>query len=164
MFRELADRRIAGVFGCIMLASMLFALSRAHVGWYYVVPTTAGPMLGWIYLLVRPLNPYRSLYARIEGMESEQSCSALRLVNTLASPEARWLAFKTGLVTAAALGTIGVLMCWSRQEPPTWSANGGAVLALTLMFAVTSLLVYTHVLMRWAFRTWSTTDRACPQS
>ena len=51
------------------IAVLLYAITNFNNGWLYTVPTLLGPLLSSLFLMVRPLNPYKSLYARLEGME-----------------------------------------------------------------------------------------------
>ena len=107
---------------------------------------------------MRPFNPYRSLYARREGKEDADSrpgaTTARRVAEMLQSTTAKRLTVRTGLF--AAVGVLarnwlrglgeGALLAWSLELWPSTF--------ISLFWALWSLGLQYHVLMRWLIQEW----------
>src|SRR5438445_12115445 len=107
---------------------------------------------------MRPLNPYRTLFARIDRMVEPKRGDAspqARLVCILASGSAFRVATAAAVGTSVALLGLAWLVSLSRQRPPTSSLDVGAVLTFTAIFAIMSLGIQCHCLLRWTFRHWN---------
>jgi len=155
LFEEFSSiRSIAPGFG-ISFAMLFFILSKFNNVWLYYVPTGSGPLVALAFLYVRPLNPYRSLFARIDRMVEPKRGDAspqARLVCILASRSAFGVSIAVAVGTSLALLGLAWLVSLSRRQPATSSLDVGAVLTFTAIFAIMSLGLQCHCLLRWTFR------------
>ena len=161
MFKEWASRRVITLFCSIVFSLVFFGLTRMSNGWLYLVPAIVGPLLGALFVLLRPLNPYESLFANLEHMNREDKRSdwpGNRLVEVLASGAAKRLAIRTGVMTSLVLGGVAFGISWLSKNV-AWSLDVGAVAVVTVVFAIFSLGIQYHVLLRWAFRSWDVQGR-----
>ena len=157
MILELADPRIAFSFSVVVFGIIIYGLSRAHNAWMYVVPSVAGPLLAAVLFMVRPFNPYRTIYARIELMWDAGTTTRgpeSRLVELLRSTCARRVSLRVGVLNALVLLAICGSVALLRPGPLQWSCDFGIVL-MTALFACLSFLMQVNFLLRWAFAVWA---------
>jgi hypothetical protein len=170
MIRSFADRPTllpaVFIFGLVCFMSV-----RTHSAWVYFIPPVVAPLLVSVVLIVEPFNPYRNLFARLEGRDitvSETDPYALRLRELLASKKAQSLVLRTGILLAllscVAMGLIALF-----QHRPFDSYSELLNLPFNMLcaicgFAVASAYVIIHVLLRWAFSEYGGIGSAEPKS
>jgi hypothetical protein len=161
MFEELSNGWTMTVFISIMVCLFyLLFLIRLHNGWLYLVPSVMGPILGAVFLMIRPLNPYRSLFADLEGKDEEHIQSdpaAVRMMTLLGSRRAKRVLISSGTLSAVLLCIISWGISVVVDRPLNWTFDVGAVVTVTVIFAIFSLGPHCYFLLRWVFRSWNTT-------
>ena len=68
--QEFANPRIVLGLYCMICPALIFGLVQVHNAWIYLIPTIIGSLLPTLLFLFRPYNPYQSLFARVQGMDS----------------------------------------------------------------------------------------------
>ena len=136
--------------GCLPI--LYYGLARAHNGWLYLVPPLLGPPLGAVFLVVRPFNPYRSVYAALEHIEDRPRFdqNAGRLIARLASPSARAILCWSAAGTSGLFGVVSIVVASLQDAGVPWDFRPLSLVALTVIYAIFSLAGHYHLLLRWA--------------
>ena len=160
MIRELADRRFIAVV-LLAYAPLLYRHTTDPSGWQTLIPCVAGPLLAALFLTLRPLNPYESLFAELEGKTWESmndDPAAQRFVMLLGSGDAKRLTWKTGTLSSAAFSLIVWLGSTFVETSKSWDHGRKtyeAVLILSLLWALLSAPLLYYALLRWVLRQWA---------
>ena len=161
LFEEFSSIKIIAPGLVMSFAMLFFVLGKFNNVWLYYVSTGGGPLAALAFLYIRPLNPYRNLFAQIDRMAEPKRGDAspqTRLACILASRSALRVSAATAVGTSVALLGLAWLVSLSRQQPATSSLEVGAVLTFTAIFAIMSLGIQCHCLLRWTFRHWNALD------
>lgn len=157
MFTELADWRVCALVSLIYLGLVSYALAKVGNGWMYVIPSLLGPLLATAILVLRPLNPYSSIYAQFDkdlnsGPDRGARC---RLVAMLSSYAARRRTILSGIATAVLLFSTYAGYAYVARAMLDWSVQVGGLLGGTLLFTALPVIVHVHLLVRWAGQMWA---------
>jgi len=134
-----------------------FIYSRSEHLWVLLVPSMTSPFLAFGYFSIEPLNPYRDLLSRVQGIDlqtSEQHANAQHLITVLNSREAKMFNLRLSCVISILLGAY-VLIVAALQHPITLSFDPTDDLAWIVMasflFWAFSIGIQRQFLLRWAF-------------
>lgn len=156
MFLELADRKVAAAYLLFGLAPLYLTLLSGN-GFVLIAAGPIGPLLTVGFLLIRPPNPYKSLYARLANLEDADARAGrtpARLVTLLRSREAKILVVRTGMGCSIAVIILMVSMAYLRRSAIDWSLDPWPMTMISLLWALWSLALQYHFLMRWVLRRW----------
>lgn len=155
--QELADRRRMIDPGIVLYGVSVYVASVSSNGWERVIPPGVGPIVGAVFLTLRPWNPYKSLYASLAGISPEtvkKDGAAQRLLGLLESAEAKRVLWRTATLASASF-LLGVWFCSVfTGSPSSWAIRYFVVLFFVFFQALLSLGLYYHFLLRWAIRVW----------
>lgn len=151
---ELAKRYVVGIMCIPAFAVIFFVFTRLNNGWLYTLPPLLGPLVASGFFMWRPLNPYDSIYAEIEGLKRSCADADGWIGTQLASGEARRVVLFVGLVTSMTLGAIALGVTILAGRSADWGFNAGAVVVFTCVIAGFTLPIHCHVLLRWLGRIW----------
>lgn len=159
MIEEFADRNTILLFyGITLPIFFVMVFSRVNNGWMYLIPNVAGPILSALFFMVRPFNPYRSIYAVNEGMEDADmhgDVAAKRLALMFRSRKSKFLLLRTGMFSSALLCLIAWATALITPGPVKWSFDAGKVITGSVILGILSVGFHIHILLRWAFRSWT---------
>jgi len=156
--QEFSDRRNAFGLCALIFSGVCFGFRGAHNVWMYTIPPLVGPLLTVLFVVLRPFNPYRSIYARAERMwaaDTKSHGAESHLVELLRSKRARRVSVRVGLLTAGSLSAVSLCVSLLTQGSLRWSFDFTSVLVATLMCAIVSFGLQVHFLLRWAFGAWA---------
>ena len=151
MFVEFADRRVAAVYIAFGAAPLYLTL-LSNNGYVLLLADAVGPLLAICFLLIRPPNPYRSLYARFGGLENanvREDAVAAEVVVLLASRKARKLIVRTGLGCSIMLFAVTSSVAYLRWAHLNWALEPWPFTIMCLFWGLWALGPQYHVLMRW---------------
>ena len=146
---DLANRWRVTLVSLVSLGILVFALGNLHNWWSTFLPAVVGPVLmslvfAWRPLLFFPRAPRR-------GEENGNLNEAARqLTRRLDSREAKRVLLVTGIATSAGLCITMWGISLLRTQAFDWTFNMSYVAPLTFLFALWSMTIHYHVLLRWA--------------
>jgi hypothetical protein len=153
---EFANRWLVVFFALAVYGPLLYLDSTDLYVWDAIGPPALGPILAAVYLTFRPMNPYDAAWVerRTSEVRSDDPV-AQRLLRLLRSNKARKIVWTTALVTSVALCSfaylVSVVVSSGSQSRNSDLFNN---LLYSGLWAVLSLSVIYHFLLRWAFREW----------
>jgi len=158
MVREVIDGRSMLIMAILLLAFSTLLSSRSLRLWAMATSALLGPLIASVLLIIRPLNPYDNIYARIEGKTTsaaKDSPYARELIDLLKSSRGTRYVVKLGLVTAVVLlgcflaiaSIIGnVDLSFDRTQDFNW------ILGDSIMLFAGCLGVEITLLLKWAIK------------
>ena len=153
--KEMAEPSIALPMAGFLFAVFIVLTYRTHSVWVYFIPPPLGSLLASLVFVLEPYNPYRNLFARLEGRnieDSQNDPSAQRLLFLLGSQKARNLSVRTGFLLAISLCILMALVTLLQPTPFKSTFVPLDFVFNTFGFWVASLGVNMHRLLSWAFR------------
>ena len=158
MMVEHVNLRVFSPIVLILVMVYGFACSNIPNGWTRYVPPVLGPIFIGTLFLLHPWNPYRSLYARRMGIQSEAAvaddCAAQRLLQMLRSTRARILSLQYGFMTALLFELAMCVIIPFRPAPRHWTVSAYEILVFTIPWSAFAIGVHNTLLFRWACQSW----------
>jgi hypothetical protein len=90
--REIAEDKSVVALGVAVVVIVALMISRFTNGWILLVSGLSGPILGCLWFVVSPADPYR-----IDGGASDSNLAAQLLEKQLRSRGAGWFSLRTAL-------------------------------------------------------------------
>jgi hypothetical protein len=156
--QEFADSRFMLIIGCAVYAPLVYAFAKFPYGWERFVPPVTGPVIAALFLTIHPLNPYQSLYASLERIDTDSvkhDAAAQRLARMLRSRRANRSVWQTAAVTSLTFFVLVVLTSRLVSPPLSWNIRFESIAGYSGLWAILSLVLLYHRLLRWVFREWS---------
>jgi len=127
--------------------------------WTFVAAPALGPLATAVFFAVRPLNPYRNIYAQIEGKQETlimRDPAAQRLVALLGSRQARLFVLKAGLLNSLILVSVAavIVLFLPKPFPSTLKVREEVLIESAFLFSMPSMALQGTLLFQWAFRNW----------
>ncbi len=151
---DMADLKRVGPVLLLGLAALIYIQGRLHNGWSYLVPSAVGPLLASLFFAWRP-TLFIPPFARREETTQERtdlSGRAAHFIELLKSRRAKRILLLTGASTSTCLCSAIWLILLLRRESLEWTLNLGSLLPLTFLFGLWSMTLHYHFLVRWIFR------------
>ncbi len=154
---DLADRRRVGVVSLVLLGILILVLGDLQNGWSAFLPPVLGPMLMSLFFAWRPplLFPRFPRHEEMTGEHAALDEAASQFIGLLKSRRAKRILLLTGMSTSASLAVVIWVISFLRGGSLEWTFSIRAILPLTLLFALWSMSLHYHFLLRWALRTGS---------
>ena len=154
LYVELGARRNAYPLTVLGYGLLLYALSRHYNCLSYLLFAVCGPLLGVLFHRIRPLNPYSSLDAEIEGMNGTSDDSKKRVVELLRSRGVQRVQMRTGLANSGGMAIAALLVLFLGGGSPSCEFDISLGLVLMSLFGLSSLGLQIHYSLDWLFRAW----------
>jgi len=154
---EMAEPGIALPMVGFLFAIFIVLTYRTHSPWVYFIPPPLGSLLASLTFILEPFNPYRNLYARLEGRKLEDcqnDPNAQRLLSLLGSQKARNVLVRTGFLLAISLCLLMLLVTLLQPAPFNSTLVPVDLVFNTFGFWIAALSINVHFLLSWAFREW----------
>jgi hypothetical protein len=131
--------------------------------WTLFLAPAIGTLVIPAWLAVRPVNPYRHMYARIEGKDENLDSTnpaARELVSILASTDSWFFVLKIAILNCLGLVLIMLAITLIRMQTLDWIFRIEDVAVGSFLFAMPSTGLLGNLLLRRTFLNW----RPLPQS